>query len=137
MKYLVDTDWVAAYLKGQRHEVSELTALAPDGLAISLIMFGEVYEGIYYGHDPVTQARGFRQFLRAVKVLPLNRAVMQRFARIRGELRAKGQLIGDPDILIAVTAIHYRLTLITGNLRHFARIPDLQLYGQPRPEHPT
>ena len=34
-------------------------------------------------------------------------------------------MIGDPDVLIASTALHFGLTLITGNKRHFDRIPDL------------
>ena len=41
-------------------------------------------------------------------------------------------MIGDPDVLIASTALHFAstalhfgLTLITGNKRHFDRIPDL------------
>ena len=32
------------------------------------------------------------------------------------------------DLLIAATAIAEDLTLITRNVRHFARLPDLNLY---------
>ncbi|HUZ78934.1 MAG TPA: type II toxin-antitoxin system VapC family toxin [Chloroflexota bacterium] len=125
MKYLVDTDWVVDYLRGREPRVSILNSLAEDGLAISLVTFGEIYEGIYSGHDPKGQEQGFLRFLRGVRVLSLNRATMQRFARTRGSLRRQGQMIGDPDVLIASTALHFGLTLITGNKRHFDRIPDL------------
>lgn len=54
---------------------------------------------------------------------------MQRFARLRGDLRRKGQLIGDPDILIAATALHHDLMLVTRNLRDFQRVPGLTLYS--------
>ena len=40
------------------------------------------------------------------------------------------QLIGDPDILIAATAIHYNQTLLSRNLRHFRRISDLKLHEE-------
>jgi len=53
---------------------------------------------------------------------------MKQYARIRGVLRAQGQLIGDLDTLIAATALHHDLTLTTQNTRHFSRIPDLKLY---------
>ena len=53
---------------------------------------------------------------------------MRRFALIRGDLRYRGELIGDPDILIAATALHHNLTLVTGNVRHFQRIAGLALY---------
>ena len=52
---------------------------------------------------------------------------MKRFARLRGQLRQAGTLIGDADTLIAVTALHHDLTLVTGNVRHFNRIPNLVL----------
>lgn len=128
MTYLVDTDRVAEYLKGRADAVALLTRLRTDGLAISLVTFGEIYDGIYGGYDPAAAERLFRQFLRRITVLTLNRTIMRRFARLRGELRRRGQLIPDPDLLIAATALHHDLTLITGNRRHFERVPDLRLY---------
>ena len=128
MKYLVDSDFVADYLKGKRSAVELLSTLAPEGLAISLITYGEIYEGIYYGQDPTRHENGFRKFLRVADVLPLNRRTMQRFARLRGDLRRRGQLIPDPDLLIAATALEHDLTLLTRNLKDFARIPELKLY---------
>ncbi len=61
-------------------------------------------------------------------VLPLNKPIMKRFARIRGHLRQTGSIIGQADVLIAATALHYNLTVVTRNIRHFERIPDLLLY---------
>lgn len=129
MSYLIDSDWVADYLRGRPDAVALLPTL--DGRAISLITFGEIYEGIYYGADPRANELAFRSFLRGVDVLPLNRAIMRRFARIRGNLRRRGQIIGDPDILIAATALHHGLTLVTRNISHFQRIPGLSLYQPP------
>jgi tRNA(fMet)-specific endonuclease VapC len=128
MTYLVDTDRVAEYLKGRADAVALLIRLRTDGLAISLVTFGEIYDGIYGGYDPAAAERLFRQFLRRVTVLTLDRTIMRRFARLRGELRRRGQLIPDPDLLIAATALHHDLTLVTGNRRHFERVPDLRLY---------
>src|SRR6266849_7517672 len=127
MKYLVDTDWIAAYLKGRQPFLQVLTELATEGLAVSLMTYGEIYEGIYFGTDPKAQETGFQRLLRVVAVLPFNRTIMRRFARLRGQLRQTGQLIGDPDVLIAATALQYDLTLITNNRRHFERIAELKL----------
>jgi len=56
-------------------------------------------EGIYYGRDPQRHEQIFRAFLHATPILPLTESGMERFAHIRGELRAKGQLIiMDPGI---------------------------------------
>lgn len=128
MIYLIDTDWVAEYLKGRDPVTRTLNSLATEELAISIITYGEIYEGIYYSRDPKRSEQGFLQFLRGTAVLPLNRPIMKEFARIRGQLRKVGQIITDPDILIAATAIYHDLTLLTNNKRHFSRIPGLKLY---------
>ncbi len=53
---------------------------------------------------------------------------MELFGRHRSVLRRQGNMIPDMDLLIAATALNYDLTLMTRNIRHFARIPDLRLY---------
>ena len=128
--YLVDTDVVASYLNGHAESVTLLGNLLPNGLAISVITFGEIYEGVEYGHDPKRHLAGFRGFLRGVRVLAVNRKVARQFGRLRGELRRQGLLLPAPDLLIAATALAYDLTLVTRNLRHFQRVPDLNLYQQ-------
>lgn len=126
MKYLVDTDCVVDYLKGRPNAQELLDKLFHDGLAISIITYGEVYEGIYFGLDPKKNEQIFRNFLRGVTVLGISRPVAKRFALIRGNLRQKGQLIGQPDILIAATALEHNLTLLTRNAKDYQRIPDLK-----------
>jgi predicted nucleic acid-binding protein len=50
-------------------------------------------------------------------------------ARIYGELHAAlsavGRPLADADLQIAATALRFDLELVTGNLRHFSRIPGL------------
>ncbi len=128
MSYLVDSDYVADWLKGRPEAVNLLRTLEPQGLAISLITYGEIYDGIFYGSNPQRQERIFRQFLQGTDVLPLNKPIMKRFARIRGHLRRSGNTISDPNILIAATALHHNLTVVPRNIRHFERIQDLSLY---------
>src|SRR5947209_6899307 len=51
MTYLVDTDYVADYLKGYQRATDVLTHLVTQGIGVSIITFAEVYEGIYYGRN--------------------------------------------------------------------------------------
>jgi predicted nucleic acid-binding protein len=53
---------------------------------------------------------------------------MKRFAVLCAELCRRGQLIPDPDLLIAATARQHDLTLLTRNVCHVDRIPALRLY---------
>ena len=131
MTYLIDTDWVVDHLLGKPVAVRFLQTLEPDGLAISQVTFGEIYEGIYHGSDPVAAETTFLQFLANVDVLDLTIEIWKRYARIRGDLRRSGQLIAEFDNLIASTALQHDLILVTRNLRHYQRIPDLKLYQEP------
>ena len=81
MKYLIDSDWVVDYLAGKQQAISLLASVWQDGLAISLITLGEIYEGIYYGHDPQSSEAVFRQFLRSVDILSLNRKTARALGR--------------------------------------------------------
>jgi tRNA(fMet)-specific endonuclease VapC len=128
MSYLIDSMWVMDALKGTPAARDLFARLTNESLAISLMTYGEVYEGIYYGPSRRVSEYGFRRFLRGVSVLAPNRSIMRRFALIRGDLRNRGELIGDPDIIIAATALHHNLTLVTENVRHFQRIAGLSLY---------
>ncbi len=128
MTYLLDSDWVVDWLKGRPPAVALFQKLATHPLTVSTMTYGEVYEGIYYGQDRTQIERSFRRFLRGVTVLPITRPVAHRFGIVRGDLRQRGQIIGDPDVLIAATALHHGLILVTQNVRHFQRIPNLQLY---------
>lgn len=129
MRYLVDSDWVIDYLNAQPQTIATLQRLEPDGLAISIITYAEVYEGILFSRDPAQGDRGFRQFLRGVDVLPLTRRVTRQFAALRGRLpRQIRQQVGDMDLLIAATALHHGLTMMTNNLRDYQHVPGLVFY---------
>lgn len=78
--------------------------------------------------NPDPELFKFREFLKPFKLLLLTDPIMEVFARARADLRRTGKLIPDLDLLIASTAIHHDLTLLTRNARHFDRISTLRLY---------
>ena len=48
------------------------------------------------------------------------------YADIRWQLERIGKRIDHFDLLIAATALHEDLIVVTGNIDHFNRIPDLK-----------
>ncbi|MGH2561457.1 MAG: type II toxin-antitoxin system VapC family toxin [Thermomicrobiales bacterium] len=127
MSYLIDTDWLVDFLKGRPAAVRLLGRLAPDGLAISLVTFGEIYEGIRYGQDRAADEMALAAALEWIPIHGLDVEIMRRFAEIRGDLRNRRQLIGDFDTLIAATALHHDLTIVSRNRDHYKRVPSLRL----------
>lgn len=128
MHYLLDTDWLIDGLAGRRRALAALEELAREGLAISVVSLGEVYEGAYAFENPQQHIEGLREFLSGFAVLGLTDAIMEVFGRERYKLRAAGNLIPDMDLLIAATALHRSLTVVTRNVRHFERVEGLALY---------
>ena len=127
MTYLIDTDWVIDHLNHIERVTRRLEELAPEGLALSIISLAELYEGVYYSRDPEGDEHDLNDFLRGVTVLGIDEDICKTFGKERGRLRAAGMLIGDFDIMIAVTALHYNLTLLTNNRRHFERVTGLRI----------
>jgi predicted nucleic acid-binding protein len=130
--YLIDTDWIIDVLHGNEAATQTLLDLAPDGLTLSLITYGELYEGAHFARDRETALSGLHAFVRGKDILPLTIDIMERFAVVRGQLpRNVRQQVGDMDLLIAATAIHHDLVLLTRNTRDFRLVPDLRRFDEP------
>jgi predicted nucleic acid-binding protein len=93
-----------------------------------VITLGEVYQQAFESTNPDAYLASFRNFITPFRVIPVTEPIAVRFAEIRALLSRRGELISDFDMLIAATALHYNLTVLTFNYRHFSRIPDLLLY---------
>ena len=127
VSYLFDSDRVIALLKGVPAAIELFSALGPASVSISVITYAEVSEGLDVTSGS-RQATGWWDFLAFAEVLPVDRSVADTFASLRKALRSTGNLIPDLDLLIGATALEHDLMLVTGNLRHFERIPDLRVY---------
>jgi predicted nucleic acid-binding protein len=60
-------------------------------------------------------------------VVEIDQRVAWTASRIARELKSAGTHIGDNDIWIAATALAFGLPLVSRNLRHFKRVPNLQV----------
>ena len=47
MSYLLDTDWAIDALAGKRNAAATLSELFADGVAMSWVTVGEIYEGAF------------------------------------------------------------------------------------------
>ena len=132
MEYLLDTSWIIEVLAGREETARQHRNLNLAKVAISYISMGEIYEVAFNYANPHAHLSSFRQFLAPFTMLTLNEPIMEKFAEVRAHLRRRGQLISDFDILLGATALHYHLTVLTYNKRHFARIPDIKIYQPER-----
>lgn len=59
------------------------------------------------------------QYLKQHPVLPITREIAERAGAMRGDFSRKGIVREQADMLIAATAQHHNLTLVTRNTRDF------------------
>ena len=128
-EYLVDSDWAIDVLNGRSEAIEMLDVLEPSGIALSIISYGELYQGAYYGRNPEAALTDLETFLDGKEIIAPTFSIMQRFGIVRGQLpRELRRQIGPMDFLIASTALVHDLTIVTRNLRDFEHIPGLQIY---------
>ena len=130
MPYLIDSDWVIDYLDEVPEALVLLRQLFPDGVAISVVTYMEVLQGVERSPDATGARSKFDSFLRGIPVLPFSLAVAERCALLREELRRQGKRVHPRalDLINAATALDYGFTLVTRNREDYEDIPGLVLY---------
>lgn len=66
-------------------------------------------------------------FLAPFHVLACSPEVSWQYGRALRYLQDNGLLIGANDLWIAATALAYRMSLVTRDVGHYRRVPDLQV----------
>jgi len=125
--YLLDTNTLIYFFKGQGQVHQRLLAVAPGDISVPSISVFEIETGIAKSNHPERLRHDLDDFLAMITVFPFGMPEAQSAARIRAKLEAAGKPIGPYDILVAATARANALTLVTRNVREFSRIEGLQV----------
>lgn len=124
---LLDTHHCVFFLRGRPDVCAAFEAHGAEEPGISIVSVGELYFRAPRSTLPDRNQERCQAFIDRVTVVPLDQRVMLRFAQIKAALAARGEILEDPDLPIAATALQHDAPLITHNASHFARIPGLRL----------
>ena len=123
--YVLDTNSVVFFFKGEGRVAEALLARKPDEVALPAIVLYELEVGVLRSKDPGRRRGQLDTLVEATRVLPFGRGEARTAARIRTELERSSDGIGPLDTLIAATALANRGTLVTHNMREFRRVRGL------------
>lgn len=123
--YVLDTDTCIYWLNGEGKIRRKVEQVGPEDLRLTIITLAELRYGAYNSRNVSENLKNIENFLRKVRVLPLDHDATDRFGKIKVDLRKKGQIIKDFDVLIASIALSHGGVLVTNNVEHFKRIPAL------------
>jgi predicted nucleic acid-binding protein len=130
MAFLFDTDAISEVLKPRPAPgyLRWLAGVPRSEQFTSAVVVGELYKGAFRSPDRERHLHNIdTRVLPAVTVLPYDLAVARVFGEIQAGLAREGRGLADADLQIAATAIHHGLQVVTGNVRHFRRIPGIRL----------
>ena len=121
---LLDTDTCIAILRGNA-AVIERRAATSDDVATTWITAAELYYGAAKSTAPETNRPLVTSFLATLPVFGLDETSVQIFGEAKALLERQGRRVADADLLIGAIAVVQRATVVTGNRRHYERIPGV------------
>lgn len=128
--YLFDTDAITNILKKKPSEklVKNISGLKREDQFITTITIGEIVYGSFKSSNPQYHLNNLKNILLpAVNILSFDSQAAFIYGKIRAGLENSGDIISHTDVQIASIAIANNLTLITGNIKHFIKIPQLKI----------
>jgi tRNA(fMet)-specific endonuclease VapC len=118
-KYLLDTNIVIFLLRNKYRMADKLTFIGLSNCFISEITLAELKVGAEKSNDPVHARMLVDTFEKTITVLPISN-VLNLFATEKVRLEKAGTPMHDNfDVLIAATAIYYKLVIVTNNVKYF------------------
>lgn len=127
MTYLLDTN-ICIYVINQRpaQVLQRLIQVGRESLAISTVTVAELAFGIEKSNRPDSRTK-LENFLSQFPILDWDQDAAWMYGRVRKSLEAKGQRIGERDLLLACQALALDATMVTNNTREFERVDGLML----------
>ena len=128
--YLFDTDTLSHVVRRVPSSIliARLADTPPDQQFTSAITVGEMVCGAYRSprRDSILHQLESRLWPNLL-ILPFDTLAAESYGRLRANLEQEGLPLAEPDLRIASIALVHDLTLVTGNVRHFARVPQLRV----------
>ena len=131
MSYLLDTNVISETIRRRQDKlvIGWLEQVPAEALFLSVLTLGEIRKGVERLTDKKRREK-LRLWLEHElpawfegRVLPIDLAVADRWGRLLAET---GRPVPTIDSLLAATALHYELRLVTRNARDFA-YPGLEV----------
>lgn len=113
-------------MKGKFNLEAKFDNAAENNYFISEMTLAELKFGVENSEKPEKNKKALDNFLTGVQILPIFHS-LDLYAKEKARLRKAGTPIDDFDLLIGVTSVTHKLTMVTNNTHHFNRISGIKL----------
>lgn len=128
--YLLDTNVLSEVIKRRPEPgvLDRIRAVPARDLSTSSVCVAELrYGAVRHPSGGALWERIVSEVLPRVRVLAVGEAEAIRAGDLLAVLESRGQPVGIEDVLIGATALVGKLTVVTRNVRHFERMPGLDI----------
>lgn len=127
MPYLLDTNICVFFLRGKLKLDELIQEKGRENCYISEITVVELRYGAENSDNPIKSHKAVDAFLNGLSIIPIFGCI-KRYAKEKVRLRKVGKPMHDEfDLLIGVTAIENKLTLVTDNAKDFERLEGIEI----------
>lgn len=123
---LLDTDTCIALLRGEGHVISRRRATS-DEVVTTWITAAELYYGAAKSKAPENNRATVAAFLATLRILGLDELSVRIFGEAKALLERQGKRLADADLFIGAIAVSRGAAVVTGNRRHYERIPGVTI----------
>ena len=125
---LIDTDIISLFLRNHPNVKKRFKYYLSEYKTINfgIVSYYEILSGLKY-KDARKQLSSVQELADNSLILPVTESSVEISADIYANLRKKGILIDDIDILIAGIALANNFIVVTKNRNHFDRIDELEV----------
>jgi tRNA(fMet)-specific endonuclease VapC len=134
MAVLIDASVLIEAERGRLDLQPHVSRHGEEEAFLSVITASELLHGVHRATLPDVRAKRsafVEGVLERFPMLPVDLACARTHAWLWAELRRMGTPVGPHDLWLAATCVAHGLTMVTGNVREFARVPglDLEVWG--------
>ncbi len=125
--FLLDTDVVSFFLKGDSRANKYASIVQGNRLALSFMTVAELFQWAAVRNWGEKRVASLERSLTNYLIIPVDIEVCRIRGNLRAEKQAIGRVISPQDAWRAATAIRHNLPLVTNNTKDFQNIPNLQV----------
>lgn len=127
MQYLLDTNICIFFLRGKMNLDEIIKDKGKQNCFISEITVFELRFGAENSQDIEKSHKAVDLFVNGISIIPISSCIRS-YAKEKVRLRKIGKPINDEfDLLIGVTAIENKLTLVTDNAKDFVHFDGIEI----------
>lgn len=124
--YMLDTNHVSKAVRTGPVVQRRITELRAGGVKIGVCVpvLCEIEAGIQQINRPDAYHLNLERLLRQVRIWPIDRLTARLYGEIHHDLRRRGRVLSQVDIMLAALARQMKLTLVTSD-QDFEALPDI------------